>query len=74
MSFTNTSPLAYPTRAKKRTFGTNPLTLAAPGKDDDSFVLDMATTTVALGKVTAAIHQHLTHFGTLYSPIFSSLG
>lgn len=51
MSFTNTSPLAYPTRAKKRTFGTNPLTLAAPGKDDDSFVLDMATTTVALGKV-----------------------
>ena len=51
MSFTNTSPLCYPTRSKKRTFGTNPLTLAAPGKDGDSFVLDMATTSVAFGKV-----------------------
>lgn len=51
MSFTNTSPLCYPTRSKQRTFGTNPLTLAAPGKDGDSFVLDMATTSVAFGKV-----------------------
>lgn len=31
--------------------GTNPLSLAAPGKDGDSFVLDMATTTVAVGKI-----------------------
>ena len=51
MSFTNTSPLVYPTRSKQRTFGTNPLTLAAPGKDGDSFVLDMATSSVAFGKV-----------------------
>lgn len=51
MSFTNTSPLCYPTRAKTRTFGTNPITIAAPGKNGDSFVLDMATTTVAFGKV-----------------------
>lgn len=51
MSFTNTSPLIYPTRSKERTFGTNPITLAAPGKNDDSFVLDMATSTVAFGKV-----------------------
>jgi LDH2 family malate/lactate/ureidoglycolate dehydrogenase len=51
MSFTNTSPLCYPTRSKQRTFGTNPLTVAAPGKNNDSFVLDMATSTVAFGKV-----------------------
>jgi LDH2 family malate/lactate/ureidoglycolate dehydrogenase len=51
MSFTNTSPLVYPTRASTRTFGTNPLTLAAPGQNGDSFVLDMATSTVAFGKV-----------------------
>jgi len=51
MSFTNTSPLSYPTRSKQRTFGTNPLTIAAPGKGGDSFVLDMATSTVAFGKV-----------------------
>ena len=31
--------------------GTNPISVAAPGKDGDSFVLDMATSAVALGKV-----------------------
>ena len=32
--------------------GTNPLSLAAPGNDGDSFVLDMATTVGAYGKVS----------------------
>lgn len=32
--------------------GTNPLSLAAPGKEGDNFVLDMATTAVAVGKVS----------------------
>ena len=32
--------------------GTNPISVAAPGKDGDSFVLDMATSSVALGKVS----------------------
>ncbi|XP_075216924.1 putative oxidoreductase YjmC isoform X2 [Lycorma delicatula] len=31
--------------------GSNPISFAAPGNDDDSFVLDMATTTTSLGKV-----------------------
>lgn len=51
MSFTNTSPLCFPTRSNTRSLGTNPITVAAPGKDNDNFVLDMATTTVAFGKV-----------------------
>ncbi|KAI0220650.1 Delta(1)-pyrroline-2-carboxylate/Delta(1)-piperideine-2-carboxylate reductase [Lamellibrachia satsuma] len=51
MSFTNTSPLQVPTRGKKPVLGTNPLTLAAPARDGDSFVLDMATSGVAVGKV-----------------------
>ncbi|XP_045158962.2 uncharacterized oxidoreductase YjmC-like [Mercenaria mercenaria] len=51
MSFTNTSPLQVPTRSKKAVLGTNPLSLAAPGKNGDSFVLDMATSTCALGKI-----------------------
>ncbi|XP_048746557.2 uncharacterized protein LOC125659053 [Ostrea edulis] len=51
MAFTNTSPLLVPTRAKKVTLGTNPICLAAPAKNDDNFVLDMATTSVALGKI-----------------------
>lgn len=51
MSFTNTSPLMCPTRSKQAALGTNPLSLAAPGKDGDSFILDMATTAVAVGKI-----------------------
>ncbi|XP_060073877.1 uncharacterized oxidoreductase YjmC-like [Ylistrum balloti] len=51
MSFTNTSPLMVPTRAKEPTLGTNPISLAAPGNNNDAMVLDMATTSVALGKI-----------------------
>ncbi|XP_028649358.1 uncharacterized oxidoreductase YjmC-like [Erpetoichthys calabaricus] len=48
---TNTSPLVVPTRGKECTLGTNPISVAAPSKDGDSFVLDMATSAVALGKI-----------------------
>ncbi|KAL7643190.1 UNVERIFIED_CONTAM: hypothetical protein RMT77_006480 [Armadillidium vulgare] len=51
MSFTNTSPLVAPTRAKHRCLGTNPLAVAAPANNGDSFVLDMATSAVAVGKI-----------------------
>ncbi|KAH3692817.1 uncharacterized oxidoreductase YjmC-like [Dreissena polymorpha] len=54
MAFTNTSPLMYPTRGKEAVLGTNPICVAAPAKDGDSFVLDMATTSVAFGKVELA--------------------
>lgn len=51
---TNTSPIMYPTRSSVAALGTNPLTVAASGLNGDSFVLDMATTTVAVGKVEMA--------------------
>lgn len=51
MSFTNTSPVLNPTRSKDQVLGTNPICMAAPGKDGDNFVLDMATSSVALGKI-----------------------
>ncbi|CAK8696629.1 unnamed protein product [Clavelina lepadiformis] len=51
MSMTNTSSLVLGTRAKSCTLGTNPVSFATPGKSGDNFVLDMATSTVALGKV-----------------------
>jgi LDH2 family malate/lactate/ureidoglycolate dehydrogenase len=38
MSMTNTSPLVYPTRSNVRTFGTNPLTLAAPAQNNDRLI------------------------------------
>lgn len=50
MSFTNTSPLLTPTRSLQSSLGTNPLSLATPSKGDP-FVLDMATTAVAVGKL-----------------------
>lgn len=51
VSMTNTSPLLCPTRSLKPALGTNPISLAAPAKNGDSFVLDMATTAVAVGKI-----------------------
>lgn len=51
MSGTNTSPLMCPTRAMESGLGTNPLSFAAPAENGDSFVLDMATTAVAVGKI-----------------------
>lgn len=51
ISMTNTSPLLVPTRGKTATLGTNPIAVVAPGQADDYFALDMATSTVALGKI-----------------------
>ncbi|CAH1985183.1 unnamed protein product [Acanthoscelides obtectus] len=51
MSFSNTSPFMVPTRAKEAALGTNPLSLGCPGASGDSFMLDMATTAVAVGKL-----------------------
>jgi len=45
------SPIVVPTRAKNPALGTNPIALAAPTDSRDPFVLDMATSAVALGKV-----------------------
>jgi LDH2 family malate/lactate/ureidoglycolate dehydrogenase len=43
-----------PTFARKPMMGTNPISLAAPAARHTPFVLDMATTTVAVGKLTIA--------------------
>lgn len=51
MSATNTSPLMCPTRSMEAGLGTNPISFAAPAENGDSFVLDMATTAVAVGKI-----------------------
>uniref|UniRef100_A0A8L8JVE3 Malate dehydrogenase n=1 Tax=Heligmosomoides polygyrus TaxID=6339 RepID=A0A8L8JVE3_HELPZ len=51
MAFTNTSPIMYPTRASVPALGTNPLCLGANGTGGDEYLLDMATTAVAIGKV-----------------------
>jgi LDH2 family malate/lactate/ureidoglycolate dehydrogenase len=51
MCFTNTSPFLTPTRSKTPALGTNPMAIAVKGEGSDEYVLDMATTAVAVGKV-----------------------
>ncbi|XP_050726446.1 uncharacterized oxidoreductase YjmC-like isoform X3 [Eriocheir sinensis] len=55
MSFTNACSGVLATRAKKGLMGTNPIAVAAPGKAQDNFELDMATSVVASGKVELAV-------------------
>ncbi|XP_047031076.1 (2R)-3-sulfolactate dehydrogenase (NADP(+)) [Helicoverpa zea] len=57
MAFTNSSPIMVPTRSKQRALGTNPIAMAAPASGDDKLVVDMATTTVAMGKIEVQIHK-----------------
>ncbi|XP_060563749.1 uncharacterized oxidoreductase YjmC-like [Ruditapes philippinarum] len=54
IALTNTSPGMAPTRGKENVLGTNPICVAAPGTDGDSFLLDMATSAVAYGKAINA--------------------
>jgi L-2-hydroxycarboxylate dehydrogenase (NAD+) len=51
---TNAGRLAVPTGGREVMLGTNPFAYAVPAQDGDAFVLDMATTTVALGKLEIA--------------------
>lgn len=58
MSFTNTSSLVIPPRSIKPVMGTNPISVAAPGKDGDDYVLDMATSVVAGGKLEVNANEN----------------
>jgi len=49
----NTAPLMVPTRGTEAALGTNPLSLGM-ATNGDEFLLDMATTTVALGRIEMA--------------------
>ncbi|MBI5499659.1 MAG: Ldh family oxidoreductase [Deltaproteobacteria bacterium] len=51
MSFTNTRICAIPTFGRQRILGTNPVCVAIPAAGKIPFMLDMATTTVAHGKI-----------------------
>lgn len=53
MSFTNTSPCVFPTRSSEQALGSNPISCVAPAQHGDNFALDMATSTVAFGKVAS---------------------
>jgi LDH2 family malate/lactate/ureidoglycolate dehydrogenase len=50
-ALTNTAPFMVPTGGSARAVGTNPISCFAPGAGGDSYQLDMATTSVPIGKV-----------------------
>jgi LDH2 family malate/lactate/ureidoglycolate dehydrogenase len=55
IAMTNASRQVVPTFGREARFGTNPISFAVPAKDEKPFVLDMATTTAAAGKLELAI-------------------
>ncbi|MDD2206076.1 MAG: Ldh family oxidoreductase [Aminobacterium sp.] len=50
-AFTNTIRCAVPALGRQRMLGTNPIAVAIPSDEEDPFLLDMATTTAARGKL-----------------------
>jgi L-2-hydroxycarboxylate dehydrogenase (NAD+) len=56
VSFTNSQPLVAPTYGRKAILGTNPIAIAVPSGKEHPYVLDMATSIVALGRITLYDH------------------
>ncbi|MFQ5933379.1 MAG: Ldh family oxidoreductase [Dehalococcoidia bacterium] len=54
ISMTNTNPVVLPTYGRERRLGTNAMSFAAPAEEEPPYVLDMATTAVAAGKLEIA--------------------
>ena len=61
VAMTNASPLVAPTYSLERLLGTNPIAVAVPAGEQPDFVLDMATTTAANGKLEIAQRKNLPH-------------
>ncbi len=50
-------PSIVPTFGREPRMGTNPIALAAPGRRNRPFLLDMATSTIAIGKLKLALRE-----------------
>jgi LDH2 family malate/lactate/ureidoglycolate dehydrogenase len=57
IAMTNASRQVVPTFGRESKFGTNPMCFAVPADKELPFVLDMATTTAAAGKLELAARQ-----------------
>ena len=57
IAMTNASRQVVPTFGREARFGTNPICLAAPAMEELPFVIDMATTTAAAGKLELAVRR-----------------
>lgn len=57
MAMCNVPPLAVASGSLDRAYGTNPIAMGAPVENDHPFLLDIATTAVAGGKLEIAMRQ-----------------
>lgn len=57
MAMCNVPPIAYAAGGMDRVYGTNPIAIGAPVENDSPFLLDIATTAVAGGKLEIAMRQ-----------------
>jgi L-2-hydroxycarboxylate dehydrogenase (NAD+) len=57
LAMTNAGPWMVPAGARKKMIGTNPIAVAAPAGREQPFLMDMATTTVAMGKLEIALRE-----------------
>ena len=57
LAMTNATPIVVPTFGRQGAVGTNPISLAAPAGAERPFVLDMATSVVAHGKLEVAARR-----------------
>lgn len=56
-AFCNASPIVPPFQAREPRLGTNPICMSVPGPEETSWLLDMATTTVAANRIFKAYHN-----------------
>lgn len=52
ITMTNANPFVAPTYSLDRLLGTNPIAIAVPAGEEPPFVMDMATTPIARGKIS----------------------
>lgn len=57
LSMTNAGPWVAPAGGRKKMIGTNPIAVAAPAGQEQTFYMDMATSTVAMGKLEIALRE-----------------
>ncbi len=57
MAMCNVPPMAVASGGRDRTYGTNPIAMGAPVEGQHAFLLDIATTAVAGGKLEIAMRQ-----------------
>ncbi len=55
--FSNASPAVPPWQGREGRFGTNPFCVSVPSSGEGGWLLDMATTRVAMNKIVKAAHQ-----------------